>query len=166
MAEDHDFDTVEEALQIGVRLWDEQRYFEAHECLEAVWHAAPELDRDFWQGVIQVAVAGVHAQRGNPAGATALLDRAGSRLESYPERHRGVDVAALRSFCAEAAESLRQGLAGHDLRVPDFPASSDGPWFTPDPSLLEPPSQPTPVPEEPVWRTQGRPRQPRQRGDP
>jgi uncharacterized protein len=55
-----------------VALWDEQRFFEAHECLEHVWHAAPD-DRDLWQGVIQVAVAGVHLQRGNPTAAPASL---------------------------------------------------------------------------------------------
>jgi uncharacterized protein len=165
LAEDHDVDTVEEALELGVRLWDEGRLFEAHECLEAVWHAAPEQDRDLWQGVIQVAVAGVHCQRGNPAGAAALFERAGERLAGYPEQHRGIDVAALRAVCAAGAAALRDGAPVEDVRIPPFPAH-DGPWFTPDPAALGPPTTPTPVPDEPVWLASERPRQPRRRDEP
>jgi uncharacterized protein len=164
LTEDHDPATVEEALELGVRLWDEERFFEAHECLEAVWHASPEDDRDFWQGVIQVAVGGVHLQRGNRDGAVALLGRARERLTPYPEVHRGVDVDELRRFCDGARE--RWGRARRSTSSPR-PASRPpptGPWFTPDPSALEPPAQPTPVPDEPAWRAAGRDRDPRRRG--
>ena len=164
--EDHDPATVEEALDLGMRLWDEHRYFEAHECLEHVWHAAPEDDQDLWQGVIQVAVAGVHLQRGNPAGATALLDRAGSRLARYPDVHRGIDVAAARQYCHEAAQAVRDGGLDAAPPMPAFPAVAGGrPWFTPDPAALGPPADPTPIPDEPTWLAAGRPREPRRRDD-
>lgn len=135
LAEDHAVDSVEEALALGVRLWDEGRLFESHECLEEVWHAAPESDRDLWQGVIQVAVAGVHCQRGNPSGAIAVLERAQERLSGYPAEHRGVDVEALRTVCAQNAAALRAGAAAEEVRVPAFPAVGDGPWFGAEPSL-------------------------------
>jgi uncharacterized protein len=165
LIEDHDPATVEEALALGVALWDEERFFEAHECLEAVWHAAPEDDRDFWQGVIQVAVSCVHHQRGNLDGAIALLGRARERLTPYPDVHRGVDVDQLRVFCDGAAAALRDAGAVIEVGFPRFPSMDDGPWFTPDPSALEPPVAPTPVPDEPTWRAAGRDRAPRRRGD-
>ncbi len=163
LAQDHDPDTVEEALGLGVRLWNDERYFEAHECLEAVWHASPQADEDFWQGVIQIAVAGVHLQRGNPVGALALLERAGQRLEGYPPLHRGVDVAAARQTCRDLAERI--GADGPDVASSPgpFPAGPDGPWFTADPAALSPSPEPTPVPDEPVWLAAGRRREPRQR---
>ena len=34
----------------------------------------------------------------------------------------------------------------------------EGPWFTPDPALLEPPATPTPVPDGPAWRDRPRDR--------
>ena len=161
LIEEWEYDTVEQALDIGVWLWNEQRFFEAHECLEDVWHAAPEPDRDFWQGVIQVAVAGVHHQRGNPTGAAALLDRARGRLERYPPAYRGIDVAALVEHARVTAERARQ--QGHAAPPPSFPALAGGPWFATDPQADGPPAKPTPVPEGESWEAARRPRQPRDR---
>lgn len=160
LAEDHDPVTVEEALALGSSLWAAGRYFEAHECLEHVWHAAPRDDRDLWQGVIQLAVAAVHLQRGNPDGAIALLGRARERLGRYPEVHRGVDVAAARRYCVDASDALASGTTP---AMPPFPATPDGVWFTPDAAALGPPAQPTPIADEPLWLAAGRPRQPRRR---
>lgn len=161
LIEEWEYDTVEEALELGVWLWNQQRFFESHECLEDVWHAAPEPDRGFWQGVIQVAVAAVHHQRGNPTGAAALLDRAGRRLEHYPSAHRGVDVHALVLHARAAAQRGReQGRAGPP---PSFPTVGDGPWFAVDPQAEAPSPRPTPVPDEPTWEAARRPRQPQDR---
>ena len=163
LTEDHDPSTVEEALELGIQLWNQQRFFEAHECLEAVWHASPEADQDLWQGVIQVAVAGVHIQRGNPVGALALLARAEERLAAYPAEHRGIDVEAARATCRDLTDQIeRAGVDETNLPGP-FPAVCGGAWFTPDPAALEPPSEPTAVPDEPVWLAAGQPRRPRQR---
>ncbi|MFA9429260.1 DUF309 domain-containing protein [Egicoccus sp. AB-alg2] len=163
LAEEHEPSSVEEALRLGVALWNDERFFEAHECLEHVWHAAPEADADFWQGVIQVAVAGVHLQRGNLSGAISLFRRAAERLDPYPDVHRGVDVEQLRVACTGAVAALEDAGAVIEVGFPRFPAMDDGPWFTPDPAALEPPTAPTPIPDEPVWLAAGRAREPRRR---
>lgn len=162
LTEDHEPATVEQALVLGTELWDQQRYFEAHECLEHVWHAAPEDDRDLWQGVIQIAVAAVHLQRGNHVGSGALLRRAAERLSRYPEQHRGLEVDRARAFCHDAMAILVDGDAT-SIVFPEFPATPRGAWFTPDADALEPPEHPTPVPDEPVWLAAGKPRSPRTR---
>lgn len=129
LARDWDCGTAAEALATGVALWDRRRYFEAHECLEDVWRAAPERDRDFWQGVVQVAVACCHHQRGNLHGSVALLDKAAARLAGYPDVHYGVDVEQLRVFAEGAAAALRQAGDTIEIGYPDFPAMDGGPWF-------------------------------------
>jgi uncharacterized protein len=162
LAEDHQPATVEEALALGISLWDQQRYFEAHECLEHVWHAAPLDDTDLWQGVIQIAVGGVHVQRGNPTGAVTMFERAADRLRPYPALHRGIDVTAAVTACERAAAQVR---AGTEVELPPFPAGPDGAWFTADPARLGPSSTSTPLPDEPAWLAAGRRRQPRRRGE-
>lgn len=151
LTEDHDPATVEEALLLGVALWNDERLFEAHECLEHVWHAAPHADRDFWQGVIQVAVGGVHLQRDNLDGALAILAKARDRLAGYPDVHRGVDVEQLVVFCVGARAALQDAGAVIEVGFPEFPMMDGGPWFTSDPSALEPPGTPTPVRGGPLW---------------
>jgi uncharacterized protein len=59
------------------------RPFSAHEVYEARWKAAPNAERDLWQGLAQLCVAITHAERGNRIGAVRLLGRARRRLEAY-----------------------------------------------------------------------------------
>lgn len=138
LAEEFTYATVEEALAGGVWLWDQARFFEAHEALEHVWHAAPRDDREFWQGVIQVAVGCVHHQRGNASGAATLLGRAAERLSAYPDVHHGVDVEELVVFCQGAIAAMAQAGGTVEVGYPEFPTMDDGPWFDPDrgPHLL------------------------------
>lgn len=165
LTEEHDPATVDEALELGIGLWGQQRFFEAHECLEFVWHAAGDADRDLWQGVIQLAVTGVHLQRGNADGARAILVKAAQRLARYPDEHRGIDVAAARRACDRAQQELAERpdddpplSAADALRlIPPFPAAAGGGWFNPDPSASGPPTRPTPVPDESAWRAAARP---------
>ena len=57
------------------------RPFAAHEVLEGAWKHRPAEERDGWQGLAQVAVGLTHLQRGNQAGAIALLRRGAERLD-------------------------------------------------------------------------------------
>jgi predicted metal-dependent hydrolase len=140
--------TVEEALGLGVQRWNDRRYFEAHELLEFAWKQGPEQDRDLWKGVIQVAVAGVHLQRGNPIGARRLLDRALGRLSGQPAVHRGIDVRALCRTASDARAHLDEGrLPEADWGV--FPSCADGVadgvWFAPTADASGPAEPPTAV---------------------
>lgn len=139
LTEDHEPENVEQALALGIELWDQQRFFESHECLEHVWHAAPPADADLWQGVIQIAVAGVHLQRGNPSGAATLLDRAAARLAGYPDGHRGIDVAGASRRCRELLASLEASADTSGLTIGVFPATAEGARLTTDPATSESP---------------------------
>ena len=81
------------------------RYFEAHEELELAWRAAPPEERDFYQGLVHVAVAWYQAGRGRTIGAERQLAKALRRLERYEPTHCGVDVAALRRQLAELRDA-------------------------------------------------------------
>jgi predicted metal-dependent hydrolase len=82
------------------------RFFEAHEELELVWRAAPPEERDFYQGLVHVAVAWYQAGRGRRVATERQLEKALRRLAAYEPEHRGVDVAALRAQLAELRKTL------------------------------------------------------------
>jgi len=65
------------------------RYFEAHEELELVWRAAPAEERDFYQGLVHVAVAWYQAGRGRTVATESQLRKALRRLEAYEPEHLG-----------------------------------------------------------------------------
>jgi predicted metal-dependent hydrolase len=90
------------------------RFFEAHEELELSWRAAAPEERDFYQGLVHVAVAWYQAGRGNAVGAGRQLEKGLRRLERYEPEHRGVDVADVRRQL-RAAQAV---VAGGSLDLP------------------------------------------------
>jgi len=81
----------------GVRLFNEEYFFEAHEVLEDVWHLERGEPRLFLQGLIQVCAAYHHFQNGNLVGAMALLDRGAEKMRRYPPQYLGFDARKLIS---------------------------------------------------------------------
>lgn len=81
-------------------------FFEAHEHWEVVWLAAPEPEKTFLQGLIQVAASFHHFQRGNYAGTTSLLRSALHRLDQYPETFAGIELAPFRVSVRSWLEAL------------------------------------------------------------
>src|SRR6516162_6799202 len=83
---------MEAAFKRGLDAIRAGRYFEAHEELEEAWRAAPAEERDFFQGLVHVAVAWYQAGRGRPVATGRQLEKAGRRLAPFIPTHRGVDV--------------------------------------------------------------------------
>ena len=85
------------------------RYFEAHEELELVWRAAPAEERDFYQGLVHVAVAWYQAGRGRPIATARQLEKAARRLAAYAPSHRGVDVESVLEQVRDARATVAAG---------------------------------------------------------
>jgi predicted metal-dependent hydrolase len=93
----------------GIELIRRGEFFAAHEELETAWRAAPEAERDFYQGLVHVAVAWYQAGRGNRVGCERQLEKAERRLAAYAPRHEGVDVDAVLEQVRRAAAVVRGG---------------------------------------------------------
>lgn len=94
-----------ETIAEARRLLDEGRPFSAHEVLEARWKAAPEDERDLWQGLAQICVGLTHLARGNEVGGRRLLERGSDRVEEYGRgsgETYGLDLAEVLR-CARAS---------------------------------------------------------------
>ena len=85
------------------------RFFEAHEELELSWRAAAPEERDFYQGLVHVAVAWYQAGRGKRVGCERQLEKARRRLGPYAPAHRGVDIAALLVQLEASAKTVEAG---------------------------------------------------------
>lgn len=85
------------------RLFNEEKFFEAHEALELLWLDAkkarhdlpPENPVDFYHGLIQIAAAFVHLKKGSPEGARKLLESASRYLAPYPPLSAGIFIQKL-----------------------------------------------------------------------
>jgi predicted metal-dependent hydrolase len=97
------------AFKRGLEAIRTGRYFEAHEELEEAWRSAPAEERDFYQGLVHVAVAWYQAGRGRPVATGRQLEKAKRRLTPFAPAHRGVDVDVVLAQVAAARERVAAG---------------------------------------------------------
>ena len=95
---------MEAAFKRGLEEIRAGRYFEAHEELEEAWRAAPAEERDFFQGLVHVAVAWYQAGRGRPIGTERQLAKALRRLTPFAPAHRGLQLDPLLAQLRELHE--------------------------------------------------------------
>lgn len=94
-------------LAHGARLFNARRYFDAHEAWEDLWRPMRGSERDFFRGLINLAVAMKKADEENPDGLLRLLERASSLLRPYAPSHRGVEVTALLASLEQLSSDAR-----------------------------------------------------------
>jgi predicted metal-dependent hydrolase len=97
----------------GLDLIRSGEFFAAHEELELAWRAASPEERDFYQGLVHVAVAWYQAGRGNRRGCERQLEKASWRLGGFAPAHGGVDVSAVLA----QVEAARTTVAGGSLEL-------------------------------------------------
>jgi predicted metal-dependent hydrolase len=100
----------------GLELIRAGEYFAAHEELENAWRAAPPAERDFFQGLVHVAVAWYQAGRGRRIGTERQLAKAIRRLQPFEPTYRGVDVSRLLAQLRELSARGSLDLPPPDLR--------------------------------------------------
>ncbi len=100
-----------------IRLFNEGDYFEAHEVLEDLWVLEVDPLRDFYKGLIQIAVALCHWERGNPSGARKLWITGRGYVAPYQPKFEGLDV---QSYLATLDKTFQPLLEGEREICPDL----------------------------------------------
>jgi len=111
--------TLHPRAREGIRLFNQGRYFEAHEELEIAWRGEQGRIRQLYQGILEAGVTYLHLKRGNFAGAQKVYQRSLRWLREWPEVCRGVEVGQLRDdLSAAVAEASRLG-EGPTTQLPE-----------------------------------------------
>jgi hypothetical protein len=88
--------------------FNQQLFFEAHEVLEELWLKERRQPNDlFYRGLIQLAGAFVHLQKGRPQSAVSLLQRARVNLAQYGPIHVSLDVSKVLALIDGWAADLQ-----------------------------------------------------------
>jgi uncharacterized protein len=119
-----------EHFEDGFELFNAGRFFECHEAWEEVWKRSHGAEKLFYQGLIQAAVAILHADRGNREGAEALCGKAMDKLDHVPDSHMGLEIGefrnAIREYVAAAiGQNRTESLAHPRLRRSNGQTSDD-----------------------------------------
>jgi predicted metal-dependent hydrolase len=97
------------ALRRGADEFNRGYFFECHDTLEEAWSGIRGEARDFFQGLIQVAVGLYHWRNGNAGGASTMLERGLKRLARYGPSYCGVELDSLRRDAAAARARVQAG---------------------------------------------------------
>lgn len=95
----------EKALNDAVFYFNNERFWECHEVLESVWKATYEGEKDLVQGIILVAAALVHYQKGENDICLSIMGRAMEKLASSGGKYHGIDVDSFKKKVAEMTKS-------------------------------------------------------------
>ncbi len=91
-----------------IRQFDAGNHWRAHEVLAELWRATAEPERRrFYQGLIQLAAAFIHAERGNMQGVQRPLTKAAENLSSVRSPYLGLDVTSLLPAIEAAGREAR-----------------------------------------------------------
>lgn len=109
----------------GIRLFNEEDFFECHEVLEDLWQETPGKEKKFYQGLIQAAVALFQFGNENLGGARKLYHSSLEKLDPYRPYYQGIDLdkfLAEMKYCfqelLESAQTYPAGVELNDDRVP------------------------------------------------
>lgn len=94
--------------------FNRQLFYEAHDVLEELWLADRQgPNYAFYKGLIQLAGAFVHLQKGRLRPASALFKLARANLLKYPRVHQSLDVAEVLALI----EKWLRELEGNEFTV-------------------------------------------------
>jgi len=105
-------------LEQAIALFNRGDWYACHDGFEELWHETQGASRPLLQGVLQVAVAQLHLERGNRRGATVLMGEGLGRLNRCGACGLGLDLEALRQVVRLWLDTLQREAPTHALPPP------------------------------------------------
>ena len=100
-----ELESFEDNLSNALNLFNNQKWYEAHDAFEDIWNTLDGDERQIIQGILQVSVSQFHLSKGNLNGATILLGEGLGRIKNRTNINLGID---LQTFCKCLEELLRK----------------------------------------------------------
>lgn len=101
-------DSPSAQMLLAIRQFNDGQWYACHETLETLWLKETGEVRDFYQGIIQIAIALHHWRNGNINGAIKLLEGGCGYLKRVVSPCLWVDVAALLEQSAAMQARLQK----------------------------------------------------------
>jgi predicted metal-dependent hydrolase len=102
----------------AIFLFNSGDWYACHDGFEALWHETAGPMRPVLQGILQIAVAELHLERGNYRGATILMGEGLGRLKACPPNALEIDLVALINSSMQRLLMLQQQRSIEGLELP------------------------------------------------
>jgi uncharacterized protein len=102
----------------AIALFNSGEWYACHDCFEALWHETTGGMRLVLQGILQIAVAELHLERGNIRGATILMGEGLGRLKACPPDALALDLVSLGKCTMQRLQALQYQKSLEGLELP------------------------------------------------
>ena len=119
----HDKDRL---FRRGLEAFNSGRFFDAHEHWEEVWLETLDPEKMFLQGLIQITAAFHHYSRSNRQGTRNLLQAGLTKIERFPQAHRGLALEPLRVTVRRWLAALEGGEDPAKEEIPRIECCGEG----------------------------------------
>lgn len=97
----------DEAIDRARELFNDEKYWGAHEALEYVWKSSTGAEKSILNGIILVAAAFVHHEKDEPEICLSILQRAKTKLDGIRGTYHGIDVDRIAHLISKIISSGR-----------------------------------------------------------
>ena len=95
----------DEAIGRAAELFNDEKYWGAHEALESAWKGSSGAEKSILNGIILVAAAFVHDEKDEPEICLSILQRARKKLEGTGGTYHGIDVDRIADLISKIINS-------------------------------------------------------------
>ena len=107
-----------ESLQEAIDLFNNQKWYEAHDAFEDIWNDLVGDERQIVQGILQVSVSQFHLNKGNLNGAMILLGEGLGRIRNRVSEDLEIDLVLLCSSLESLLNKLHSKIPLNQSDVP------------------------------------------------
>ena len=107
-----------ESLHEAIDLFNNQKWYEAHDAFEDIWNDLVGDERQIVQGILQVSVSQFHLNKGNLNGAMILLGEGLGRIRNKASEDLEIDLIL---FCNGLESLLNKLHTKSSLNQSDVP---------------------------------------------
>jgi len=91
----------EKALKRAVELFNDEKYWQAHEGLEYIWKNAKGIEKQILNGIILVAAAFVHDEKDEQDVCISILQRARKKFDRGSDNYYGIDINGIADMISK-----------------------------------------------------------------
>ena len=106
------------SLDDALALFNNQKWYEAHDAFEDIWNDLIGDERQIVQGILQVSVSQFHLNKGNVNGAMILLGEGLGRIKSRVSEDLGIDLLLLCTNLESLLNKLHTNVPLNESDVP------------------------------------------------
>jgi len=106
------------SLQEAIDLFNNQKWYEAHDAFEDIWNDLVGDERQIVQGILQVSVSQFHLNKGNLNGAMILLGEGLGRIKNRVSEDLEIDLILLCTSLESLLNKLHTKIPLNQSDVP------------------------------------------------